>query len=368
MNASQRSERRGSNRVLLFRPSLDSRSGAGQLMFAQLRGLAAAGVAASLACERGALRFWLRTGARPARLSVERVRELAADGWAVVDHGLRIPEAGVVFVHNLATEAVVHLQRADWSDAARAESAFFRDLNPAAAIVANSQLVKDALLRHFTLDPGRILVHRPGFRADRFATARVAALRAEGRGALDLGRATPLIGFVTSGDFAKRGLDLFLDSAVRIAAARPDARFLVVGSKRLPEWAARHPLVESRVLHYRRKVGTPERWIAALDVFLYAARFEEFGLVVAEAQALGVPVVTSRLVGATEVLSPAYGPWLLDIPDPARLAAQTLVLLADEGARHALGAAGAGHAAGQDQDAYARATVATLLAQKRRLK
>ena len=68
------------------------------------------------------------------------------------------------------------------------------------------------------------------------------------RVALGIASATPLVGLVTSGDFAKRGLDVFLDSAARIADARPEVRFLVVGSKELPEEARTHPLVRRGVV------------------------------------------------------------------------------------------------------------------------
>jgi glycosyltransferase involved in cell wall biosynthesis len=358
----------GTRRALLYRPSLDLRSGAGQLMLAQLRGLREVGVAAQLACERGALRFWLRTGIRPSRLAKDAIARLGADPRAdrlIVDHGLCVPSADVVFVHNLATEACRYVQRADWAAAARDEAAFFGALDPAACVVANSELVKDALLRHFALPAERIVVHYPGFRADRFAPQRRPRLRAAARRALRLAERTPLLGFVTSGDFAKRGLDLFLAAAERVAAARPDARFLVVGSKKLPDAARAHPLVRQGAVHYRPKGARPDLWCSALDVFVYAARFEEFGLVVAEAQALGVPVLTSRRVGAAECLSPEHRRWLADAPEPDGLAAAALELLTDDETLAALGRAGAEHARSFDQRAYVRATLATLLSQNR---
>jgi glycosyltransferase involved in cell wall biosynthesis len=361
-----RGAERGMRRVLLYRPSLDLRSGAGRLMLAQLRGLRAAGIPAQLACERGALRFWLRTGVRVPRLTRSAVaRFRARDDCMIVDHGLCIPDADVVFVHNLATEARRYVERADWAAAARDEAAYFGELAPAARVVANSRLVKDALMRHFGLPEERIVVQHPGFRAERFAPERRPKLRAAARRALRLDEQTPLLGFVTSGDFEKRGLDVFLASAERVSAVRPDARYLVVGSKRLPDAWRAHPLVAQGAVHYRPKGARPDLWCAALDVFLYAARFEEFGLVVAEAQALGVPVLTSRRVGAAECLAPSYGRWLADGPDPDELAARALQLLKDPDERMALGRAGAEHARSLDEHAYVQATLALLRSQNR---
>jgi glycosyltransferase involved in cell wall biosynthesis len=155
---------------------------------------------------------------------------------------------------------------------------------------------------------------------------------------------------------------------VRIAAARPDARFLVVGSKRLPDEARAHALVRSGLLLHRPKSRRPEPWFAALDLFLYPARFEEFGLVLAEAQAMGVPVLTSRRVGASECLPAAYAPWLLDAPDVAALADRAVALLADASLRAGLARAAAQTVVAFDERAYVDGTRRLIAAQNPRLK
>jgi glycosyltransferase involved in cell wall biosynthesis len=225
--------------------------------------------------------------------------------------------------------------------------------------------VARALEAHFGIGAQRIVVHPPGFDAERFAASSTASLRSAARRALGLDDTTPLIGLVTSGDFEKRGLSQFMAAAERIAAQRRDARFLVVGSKRLPDRAADHPLTRSGRVLYRPKGARPELWMGALDVFLYPALFEEFGLVVMEALALAVPVITTRRVGAVECLPDDYAAWVLDAPEPAPLAERALALLESEVVRRALGTAGAAHAAQFTRQAYVEATIATLLAQKR---
>jgi glycosyltransferase involved in cell wall biosynthesis len=354
---------------LLYRPSLDVDSGAAQLILIQRKALRGRNVPVELGCERGALKLALRTGTLARRLSPAAASRLQREGARfVVDHGLCVPGAKLVFVHNLSAEASLHVERPDWAPRLEAERAFFDALAADALVVANSRLVQAALCKHFALAPERVLVHCPGFSSDRFTTARAAALRAAARRDLEVDDGTLLVGFVTSGDFAKRGLDLFIASAEKIAQARPDVRFLVVGSKELPADVRDHALLQSRALRYRPKGPRPERWFAALDLFLYAARFEEFGMVVVEAQAVGVPIVTSRLVGAAECLASAYRPWLLDRPDPVELADRSLALLADDHLRHELALAGVAHASSVDDREYARATLETILAQKRRLK
>jgi len=353
--------------ILLYRPSLDFSSGAGQLLHVQLHALRAAGEDAEIGCERGALKFWLRSGTRARRISVRAAREAGGERF-VVDHGLCVPKAAVVFVHNLASEASAHQSRPDWAAQADAERSFFRELRADALLVANSRLVASALCARFPLPPERVVVQYPGFSAARFNPTRAADLRAAARRELGIAADVPLVGLITSGDFEKRGLDVFVATAERITAARADTRFLVVGSKSLPTAVRAHALVGTGRLLYRPKSRAVERWFAALDLFLYPALFEEFGMVVLEAQAVGLPIVTSRRVGAAECLPSVYEPWLADRPLTDDLVERVLALLADAAARRELGAAGVANAPTYDDRAYARASAATILVQKRWLK
>jgi glycosyltransferase involved in cell wall biosynthesis len=141
-----------------------------------------------------------------------------------------------------------------------------------------------------------------------------------------------------------------------------------VGSKELPASASAHALVRGGVVRYRPKSARPDRWLAALDLFLYAARFEEFGMVVLEAQAMGIPVLTSRLVGASECLPAVYSPWLVERPEPKVMAEKALGLLADAAIRARLSSAGAESALAFAEHAYVEGTRRLIAAQNRRLK
>lgn len=345
--------------VALYRRNLSLTSGAGQLMRDQAEGLIAAGEDVRLLCRTGLIKYWWRTRLPVSRASPRRLARFARSSTDVlVDHGMELADAHVVFVHNLAAEAVRHVSRADWDARADDERRFFRSLRDTAPIVANSRMVERALIEHFDLRPDRISVIYPGIDRRRFASAG----REEARRALGISTGIPLVGFVTSGDLEKRGFDVFLDAAERIAAARKDVRFLVVGAQRLPDDAKAHPLVAGKRLLYRPKSAKPELRFAALDLFLYPARFDEFGMVVSEAQAAGLPVLTSRRVGAAECLPPEYDPWLLDEPDAEELAEKALALLDDGAARSRLASAGAENASRLDRAAYAKASARVIRA------
>ncbi len=354
--------------ILLYRRSLDLRSGTGRLLLMQARGLEALGERVRLVCRRGGLKYFLRTGRAVRYARPDGVRRSVARGDVLVDHELEFPEAAISFVHNVAAEASAHLDRPDWLRQAEHETRFFAELDERTPIVANSELVKSALVARFGLAAERIAVHYPGVDTTKFNPRVRSMLRSRARAALGVAPESPLVGFVTSGDLVKRGLDIFLAAAESIGAALPRARFLVVGSKRLPREAIEHALVADGRLIYRRKSGDPERWMSALDLFLYPARFEEFGMVLMEAQALGVPALTSRRVGAAECLPPEYASWLLDAPEPMELAAKSLELLAAEPVRAQLAAAGSGAAAALDHRRYGEATARAIIAQKRRLR
>jgi glycosyltransferase involved in cell wall biosynthesis len=83
---------------------------------------------------------------------------------------------------------------------------------------------------------------------------------------------------------------------------------------------------------------------------------------------MGVPVLTSRLVGASECLPAAYTPWLLDRPEPIALAERALALLAEPALRAQLAREAAANVVAFDERAYGEGTRRLLALQNRRLK
>ena len=84
--------------------------------------------------------------------------------------------------------------------------------------------------------------------------------------------------------------------------------------------------------------------LAAADMLAQAnVEPEPFGIVLAEALRSGVPVVTTRLGGATEIVAESCGR-LVPPQDPEALSAALAELIADDALRAMLGAAGPPHA------------------------
>ena len=137
----------------------------------------------------------------------------------------------------------------------------------------------------------------------------------------------PVIGGVFRLVPAKRPL-LWIETAARIAQARADARFVIVGEgpmrAELRDRAAALGIADRLVLPGFR--GDIEAWIAAMDVMLLTSSAEGLPNVLIEAQALGVPVVSTAAGGAAEaIVDPTMG--TIAGADPVALASAVVACL-----------------------------------------
>jgi glycosyltransferase involved in cell wall biosynthesis len=219
----------------------------------------------------------------------------------IIDHGQSVRAADISYVHNFMVPGYVDRLDGYLPDQER-EVRFWDGIGEHSTIVANSQMVRRGLLELVDMPEQQVAVVYPGYDPRRFSVAARRKLRTSSRDELGVEDEQILIGLVTSGDFQKRGLVQFLDCIAEIRRENAGVRALVLGGMRRPRILSSHPLYQSGALLYQESSFTPEKYFAALDVFLYPARYEEFGIVVLEAMAMGIPVITSTAVGASELL------------------------------------------------------------------
>jgi glycosyltransferase involved in cell wall biosynthesis len=219
-------------------------------------------------------------------------------------------------------------------------------------VIAVSQNVAADLARYYGRRAGvHVIPH--GVDSAQFNPSRTADLRADARRAHGFGPADCVLLFV--GDLRK-GADVLIAAAAEV----PGTKVLLVSRSDPRPYlalATRHGLAE-RVVSAGPTTAI-ERAYAAADVFVFPTRYDAFGMVVTEAMACGLPVVTSRQAGAAEIITDGVDGIL--VPDPADCAAWThaiAALAADPGARTRLGRAAAHTASRFTWDQVARQTLA----------
>lgn len=193
-----------------------------------------------------------------------------------------------------------------------------------AACICNSKLMQDDLARRYDVARERLPIVHPGYRAEQFNRLDRTRYRDTVREELNCGNAV-LVGLVTSGDYRKRGLDLLLEAYAGLTAAVRDLSLLLVLGKQAgagPFTAQARALGIADRLRVVEHTRTPERYFHALDICVHPARIEEFGQSVQEAMGCGVPVVTTRRVGATELLPRELRDELPESPDSDNLREQ----------------------------------------------
>jgi glycosyltransferase involved in cell wall biosynthesis len=168
-----------------------------------------------------------------------------------------------------------------------------------------------------------------------------------------------VVGFVGRLEPRKGPLDL-ARAAPAIHAARPQARVVIVGDD--PYGA--DPGYTERV---RNAPGVEHHgWVDGaaglmrhLDVLVLPSHVEPFGTVLAEAMAVGTPVVATRVGGLAEVVEHGVSGLLVDPGRPDELAAAVVEVL---GRRGEMGAAARERAQRFGADAYARRVERLLVA------
>ncbi len=154
------------------------------------------------------------------------------------------------------------------------------------------------------------------------------ALRRE----IGVGENAPLIGNVAVLRSWK-GHDDFLDAAKIIRAQRPDAQFVIAGDGPQRERLAQRIRQEGmgdwvRLLGYRDDVP---QILAALDLFLFTSYANEgVPQAVAQAMAMGKPVVAARTGSIEDLVEDGRTGLLVDAKDSKAMAEKALLLLRDK--------------------------------------
>ncbi|MEX5215232.1 MAG: glycosyltransferase family 4 protein [Nitrospiraceae bacterium] len=145
---------------------------------------------------------------------------------------------------------------------------------------------------------------------------------------LGLESAGPLVGMVAPFKPQKAPVD-FVRMAAAIHQQRPDVRFLLVGDGELRE-AVTDEVQRAGLSGYVFLAGwRRDVWdiLRCLDVFVLTSRWEGLPRVYLEALTSGIPVVGTRVDGASDVIRDGVNGFLVEPGDVSRLAGRVLWLL-----------------------------------------
>jgi len=187
--------------------------------------------------------------------------------------------------------------------------------------------------------PQRIRIVYNGVDTERFSPAQCRPHRLPARRRLGL-PADTVTALIVAHNFRLKGVATLLASLRRLRTAGRDVRLVIVGGKHIDSWQ-RHVarLGLSRQVVFAGRVDDPLPYYAAADCYVHPTYYDACSLVVLEAAACGLPLITSRYNGASEILCDGQDVLLIDDPsDDAELAA-TMRRLMDVAARQRLGEA-----------------------------
>ncbi|MEQ1656531.1 MAG: glycosyltransferase family 4 protein [Nitrospira sp.] len=197
----------------------------------------------------------------------------------------------------------------------------------------------DGLRERIVQDAGRIVTVPMGVDLTRFSPS----LGGPGtlRDLLGLGAEALVVGTVAR-LVPDKGLECFLRMAAIIRAQRTDVKFLIVGEGPLRqslEQMAELIGIGPDVVFAGHRTDVPEM-MQAMDLFVLPTRREGFGVVFAEAMAMGKATVGSDIGPIAEVVEDGVTGYLAPADNPEAFAARTLELLNDDAKRRTFGAAG----------------------------
>lgn len=141
-----------------------------------------------------------------------------------------------------------------------------------------------------------------------------------------------------------KGVELFLRAAKQVVLQNETVSFVVAGIDLTPNQIHLRTLqkfvIENGLSHHVRFLGwtqSPEQVFAALDIFVSAADVEPFGLVIAEAMASGLAVISTNTDGAKDLVRHNETGLIINIGDEAALVAAITKLIEQPFLREKLG-------------------------------
>ncbi len=193
------------------------------------------------------------------------------------------------------------------------------------AVICNSTMVRNDILRHFDVDQSKLRVILSGVDSDRFSPACRDEFRLPTRERLRIPKSAPVALFVGSG-FERKGLVGFLTGLAELTAhgalRRESVRGIVVGHdkhlRRYQAFADQLGLIDR--VAFVGGVDDVRPYYAAADIFALPTLYDPLPNACLEAMACGLPTITSTHSGAAELITDGVEGYVTDALDTPAIA------------------------------------------------
>jgi len=203
-------------------------------------------------------------------------------------------------------------------------------------IIANSKLCEQHAINYYSVPPQLVDVIYCGVDFAIFNSS----VRNEGaqlRTSLGIGREAVVVLFVGT-NYGRKGLDTLLQ-AISLLKYKEKYRLLVVGKGNIPRYerlAQRLGLQEITMFCGFQEQMPP--FYGAADIFVLPSYYDPFGNVCLEAMACGLPVITTRETGVSELMTHGRSGFVMDHPENVSDLTKWLEALEDPELRRSMGA------------------------------
>lgn len=220
------------------------------------------------------------------------------------------------------------LDPAAWSFARLERKQYLRPNRP--LIVVNSRMVQRHFEEYYGILPESVRIVRSAIDPQRFAAEDRLKRRHTERRQWGVSPEETL-GLFVAMNYRLKGLSQLLDAFALVPREKP-SRLVVVGNPRFARYQqqARRLGIEDRVLFLGHRDDPKDCYFAA-DYLVHPTFYDPCSLVALEALACGLPVITTRYNGASELLAPPADGLVIDDPHNARLLAAAMTCMHDRG-------------------------------------
>lgn len=190
-------------------------------------------------------------------------------------------------------------------------------------VIAISELVKRNIIDHYGVEENMIKVIYNGVDLERFKPENRGLFRDRVRKQYNIPDNVPVVLFVGSG-FERKGL-MYLVEAVEKINTQVAVMVLGKGDTR-----GLKRLIKRQMFIFCGPQRDIERYYAAADIFAFPTIYEPFGNVHLEALASGLPVITTRLSGASEIIENGKQGFVIEVPEDTKGLKEAIEILLDE--------------------------------------